>query len=187
MTTLRSCLVVCALCAVVAFGCKKKDAEPAQGSGSAAMAGSGSGSGSAAMAGSDSGSGSAAMAGSGSGSAAMAGSGSAAMAGSGSGSAAGSGAGSGSAATAAAMPPSDPEGARKWNCKKTCKRAVDCKAGVKFTNLKECESDCTNLAKDKGGRYARGSAQSAAYYTCIDKTTACPGIKKCDHDVAHVK
>ena len=172
----RSFVMVCALSLLVAVGCKKKPSEPAP------AAGSGSGSGSAVMgsgsatteAGSGSGSGSA-MAGSGSGSA-MAGSGSA-MAGSGS--AEGS-AGSGSAA-ATEKPAVDPEGSRHWNCKKDCKLAVSCKSAAGFHNAKECEQDCDHLAKDKDGRYERGSAMGPGYYTCIDKVTDCAGIKKCDH------
>jgi hypothetical protein len=173
MKNLHSYLVVGAMCAVVAMGCKKKEPAPAAGSGSATVA-IGSGSGSAMMgSGSDS-----AMTGSGS---AMTGSGSA-MTGSGSGSAM-----SGSAAAGETAPAADAEGARKWNCKKSCKLALQCKAAPAFHNLKECEQDCTSLAKDHDGRYARGSAVSAAYYTCIDKVKDCAGIKKCDHDVEHAK
>ena len=185
MMKLRGYVMVGALCALCAIGCKKKAAETP-----AAGAGSGSGSGSAMVAGSgsaESGSGSgsteagsgSAMAGSGS---AMAGSGSAEA---GSGSAmAGSGsamAGSGSAGDTASTPPADPEGARHWSCKKDCKLALECKSAADFHDLKECEQDCASLAKDKDGRYARGSAESAAYYTCIDKAGDCAGVKKCDH------
>ena len=176
---------VCALCVVFAMGCKKKPSgtAPAAGSGSgpgSAMAGSGS-----SMAGSDtagSGSGSA-MAGSGSAGAGSAGSdGSAAAAGSGSadtgsGSAgAGSAAGSGSSAQA-----EDPEGKRHWNCKKACKLALHCKSSAGYHNAKECDLDCANLAKDKDGRYARGSVESAAFYTCLDKATGCAAVTACGH------
>ena len=51
----------------------------------------------------------------------------------------------------------DPEGHRNWDCKKVCKQAIDCKA---MTDMKQaaCEQDCTNLAKDKDGRYERAGA-----------------------------
>jgi hypothetical protein len=184
MKNLRSLVVVGGMCALLALvGCKKKPADtPAAGS-AVVMAGSGS----AAMA-----AGSADMAGSAAmGSATDTGSaGSAAMAGSGS--AAGSdtdtAAGSGSAADAEDVaPPSDSEGKRNWNCKKTCKLAVSCKASVDYHDAKECENDCSLLSKDKDGRFARGSIAGAAYYTCIAKAKDCAGIKKCDHDVEHAK
>ena len=183
MTKLCGYVMVGALCALCAMGCKKKPAEPP-------ATGSGSGSGSAMAAGSGSamaaGSGSAMAAGSGS--AADTGSGSAMAAGSGSGSAmapdSGSGSGSamaGSGSSADTAPAADPEGSRHWNCKKDCKLALKCKSAADFHDLKECEQDCTSLAKDKDGRYARGSAESAAYYTCVDKASDCAGVKKCDH------
>ena len=187
MKSLSWYLFIGVLCGALTIGCKKKQpaTAPAAGSGSAMMgSGSAEGSGSAAMGSgsADEGSGSA-MAGSGS---AAEGSGSA-MAGSGS-AAEGSGsamAGSGSAAEAT-PPAEDPEGKRHWNCKKACKLAVSCKTTL-FKAAKECDQDCTHLEKDKGGKYARGSAESAAYYTCIAKAADCAAITTCDHDVAHVK
>ncbi|MGE5183355.1 MAG: hypothetical protein ACM31C_14895 [Acidobacteriota bacterium] len=167
MKNLRGYVVVGVVCALCALGCKKKASEPAAGSGSA-------GSGSAMMAGSGS-----AMAGSGSGSA-MAGSGSA-MAGSGSAMEGSGSAMAGSGSSAAAEPAAaDPEGKRNWSCPKTCKLALKCKSAT-FKNEKECDQDCTSLAKDKNDRYARGSIESAAFYTCIAKAKDCDGIKKCDH------
>jgi hypothetical protein len=106
-----------------------------------------------------------------------AGSGSAAMTGSaeGSGSAA---AGSGSAAAGSAA---DAGSARDWNCKHACKLAVDCKSKkAQYHDVKECETDCTNLAKDTNGRYERGSVMGPSFYSCIDKATDCAGIKTCD-------
>ena len=173
--------MVCALCLVFAMGCKKKPSgtAPAAGSGSA-MAGSGSAMAGSAMEGSGS-----AMAGSGSAEAGSAGSAGSAMEGSGSamegsGSAAagsaeaGSAAGSGSSAMA-----EDPEGKRHWNCKKECKLALHCKSSAGFHNAKECDMDCTNLAKDKDGRYARGSVEGAAFYTCLEKATDCAAVTAC--------
>ncbi len=186
MKNLRGSLIVGVVCLIVAVGCKKKESEPAAGSGSGSAAmGSGSamaGSGSAEAAGSGS-----AMAGSGS---AMAGSGSAEAAGSGSAMAGSGSAMAGSGSSAAAEPPApaaDSEGHRKWDCKKTCKLALKCKAAPGYHNEKECDQDCASLAKDKGGRYARGSVVGAAYYTCTAKAKDCAGIKKCDHDVEHAK
>jgi hypothetical protein len=72
----------------------------------------------------------------------------------------------------------DPEGSRHWDCKAICKRALGCKAKI---DLKEkgCEQDCTNLAKDKDGRYARGAGESARFYTCVAKATECPDVLGC--------
>jgi hypothetical protein len=168
MTSIRSSVMVCALCALVVMGCKKKQAAPAaQGSGSAAVVETGS----ATMTGSaDTGSAGSAMAGSDVGSAAMAGS---ADMGSAAGSAAaGSASGSGAGSATAGGPST-------WNCKKACKLALSCKSKA-FTSLKECDSDCTNMAKDKDGRYARGSVEGSGFYTCINDATDCAGIKKCD-------
>ena len=72
----------------------------------------------------------------------------------------------------------DPEGSRHWNCKAICKRALDCKAKIDM-NEKTCEQDCTNLAKDKDGRYARGAGESARFYTCVAKATDCPDVLGC--------
>ena len=133
MTKLCGYVMVGALCALCAIGCKKKPAEPpATGSGSAMAAGS-------------------------------------AMA------------GSGSAADTGSAPPADPEGSRHWNCKKDCKLALKCKSAAGFHDLKECEQDCTSLAKDKDGRYERGAAEGVPWYTCMDKVSDCAGVKKCDH------
>jgi hypothetical protein len=176
MNSTRWIFVVC-VCASLAFGCKKKEGEPTPAAGSGSGSGSammGSGSATAGSGSAEAGSAGSAMAGSGS-ATETAGSGSA-MAGSGSAEAGSAGSGS---ATAAA-PAVDPEGSRKWNCKKTCKLAVSCKAGAHYHSAKECEQDCDRLAKDKDGRYARGSIEGAGYYTCLDKATDCAGVKKCD-------
>ena len=72
----------------------------------------------------------------------------------------------------------DPEGHRNWDCKKVCKQAIDCKA---MTDMKQaaCEQDCTNLAKDKDGRYERGAGESARFYTCVAKADKCADVLAC--------
>lgn len=72
----------------------------------------------------------------------------------------------------------DPEGHRNWDCKKVCKQAIDCKA---MTDMKQaaCEQDCTNLAKDKDGRYERGAGESARFYTCVAKSEKCADVLAC--------
>ncbi|HSN29208.1 MAG TPA: hypothetical protein VLT45_23125 [Kofleriaceae bacterium] len=72
----------------------------------------------------------------------------------------------------------DPEGHRNWDCKAICKRAVDCKA-TSGMNEKTCEQDCTNLAKDKDGRYERGAGESARFYTCVAKSEKCADTLAC--------
>lgn len=72
----------------------------------------------------------------------------------------------------------DPEGHRNWDCKKVCKQAIDCKAMTDM-KLAACEQDCTNLAKDKDGRYERGAGESARFYTCVAKADKCADVLAC--------
>jgi hypothetical protein len=169
-------LLIVAVVALAFAGCKKKKTEVTTGS----DMGSGSSMAGSSMAGSSMAGSS--MAGSGSD---MAGSGSS-MAGSGSDSgSAGSGsaaAGSGSGAPDMASLPVDEEGKRNWDCKKACKLVFDCKSksSADLHDAKGCEQDCTSLAKDKDGRYNRGAAMGAGFYTCANKAADCDALKKCD-------
>lgn len=169
---MKPLLIISLVCAALVPGCKKKSTDTAEttGSGSAVVVPPTTGS--AATPPTDT-TGSAAM-----GSAAT---GSAAAGSADTGSATAGSAAMGSAATGSAAAPTavaDDEGHRNWDCKKLCKHAVGCKAQIELDE-KGCETDCSNLAKDKGGRYARGSGQGARFYTCASKADTCDAVTAC--------